>query len=244
MLTRLDHYKEYISSLVGGKLTRAQLLVPDLQLKEHGTIAMYYVPFDYVNAGAKLMLVGITPGFTQMEIAIREARDCLIAGGDVADIDRRAKIAASFAGTMRANLVRMLDRIGIPALLGIGGSEALFGEKRELIHTTSAIRYPVFVDGRNYTGHGPAILQSPMLADCARTILMEELKQVGGALVIPLGKAVAEVLRVFIQEGELDADRCLLHFPHPSGANGHRWKQLEAYREQMAAQSAKWLIRS
>lgn len=244
MLAKLDHYMEYIGSLTGEKLTKEQLLVPELLLEEQGRMAMYYVPYDYVNESAKLMIVGITPGFTQMEIAIREARDCLMTGGEVADIDRRAKIAASFAGTMRANLVRMLDRIGIPGLLGVGGSDALFGEKRELIHTTSAIRYPVFACGRNYTGHGPTILQSPMLAACARTILMEELERVGGALVVPLGKAVSEVLRVFVQEGKLQPERCLFEFPHPSGANGHRWKQLETHGEKLSAQSADWLART
>lgn len=244
MVVRLYDYMEYIGSLTGEKLTKNQLLVPELLLDKHGRMAMYYVPYDYVNENARLMIVGITPGFTQLEIAIREARYCLLAGVHVADIDRRAKLAASFAGTMRANLVRMLDIIGIPELLGVSGSGELFGVKRELIHTTSAIRYPVFVDDRNYTGHGPAILESPMLAACARSILMEELKRVEGALVIPLGKAVSDVLRVFVQEGKLHPERCLFEFPHPSGANGHRWKQLEMYREKLSAQSADWLARS
>lgn len=243
MMPRLADYVDYIRSLTGEKLTKEQLLVPELRLEEQGRMAMYYVPYDYVNENAKLMIVGITPGFTQMEIAIREARDCLLAGGPISDIDRRAKLAASFAGTMRANLVQMLDRIGIPELLGVRDGGELFGEKRGLIHTTSAIRYPVFVEGRNYTGHGPAILQSPMMAACARSILLEELERVGDALIIPLGKAVSDVLRVFVQEGRLRPERCLFEFPHPSGANGHRWKQLETHKEDLAARSVEWLAR-
>jgi hypothetical protein len=243
MMFRPDDYMAYIRTLAGDKLSREQLLVPELRLEEQGRIATYYVPYDYVNESAKLMIVGITPGFTQMERAVREARDCLHAGVPLGDVDRRAKIAASFAGTMRVNLVSMLDAIGIPGLLGVETSGELFGERREILHTTSAIRYPAFVDGRNYTGHGPAILQSPMLASYARRILLQELERVDEALVIPLGKAVADVLRAFVQEGKLRPERCLFDFPHPSGANGHRRKQLAEHREKLTAQSADWLNR-
>jgi hypothetical protein len=239
----LENFSAYIHSLSGERLTREQLIVPELLMDEEQRIKMYYVPYDYINVDAKLMLVGITPGFTQMEIAIRTARDALHSKVPLQDIHRRAKLAASFAGTMRTNLIAMLDLIGIPALLGIAGSGELFGVRRELIHTTSAVRYPAFVEGRNYTGHVPSIMQSSMLSSYARSILLEELELAGNALVIPLGKAVADVLRFFVQEGQLRAERCLFDFPHPSGANGHRWKQLEMHREKLAAQVADWLSR-
>ncbi|MDQ6419126.1 hypothetical protein RB620_06700 [Paenibacillus sp. LHD-117] len=236
----IEPYLDFLRSLPGGKLTREHLLVPELLLEERGRLSVYYVPYDYVNEAAKLMIIGITPGFTQMETAIREARDCLREGVPISDIDRRAKFAASFAGTMRANLVRMLDLIGIPSLIGVGDSGELFGASRPLLHTTSAIRYPVFVNGRNYTGHGPSILQSDLLSGYARTIFLNEVKRVEGALLIPLGKAVGDVLRAFAEEGMVDPARCLFDFPHPSGANGHRWKQLEEHKDKLARQAAKW----
>jgi hypothetical protein len=42
------------------------------------------------------------------------------------------------------------------------------------------------------------------------------------ALLIPLGKCVDAVLQHLIEVGVLNGKRCLLGFPHPSGANGHR----------------------
>lgn len=239
----LAGYADYIRTLQGDKLTKEQLFAPELLLEEQGKLSIYYVPYDYVNEAAKLMIIGITPGFTQMETAIRVARDALLDGVPLSDIDRRAKVAGSFAGTMRANLIKMLDAIGIPELLGAEGGAELFGEQRDLIHTTSAVRYPVFIEGRNYTGHGPFIMQSPLLSGYTRTILLDELDRVGDALVIPLGKAVADVLRVFVQEGRLDGERCLFEFPHPSGANGHRWKQLEQFGDKLAVQAAEWMKR-
>ena len=56
------------------RLTRDDLLVPDLLLHREGRLAIYYAPFDYINPLAKVVLVGISPGFRQMEIALRESR--------------------------------------------------------------------------------------------------------------------------------------------------------------------------
>ena len=35
-------------------------------INKEGNIKIYYAPFDYVNSKAKIMIVGITPGFQQM----------------------------------------------------------------------------------------------------------------------------------------------------------------------------------
>lgn len=50
-------------------------------------------------------------------------------------------------------------------------------------------------------------------------------------LIIPLGKAVEEVLEFMIGEGIIKKEHCLLGFPHPSGANGHRKKQFDENKE-------------
>jgi hypothetical protein len=47
---------------------------------------------------------------------------------------------------------------------------------------------------------------------------------------VPLGKAVSDVLRYLIDLKKLHAGRCLLDFPHPSGANGHRARQFTERR--------------
>ena len=63
--------------------------------------------FDYVNPRAKVILVGITPGNTQL-VASREGKSLV-----------EIKKENAFAGGMRNNLIRMLDHIGANTLLGI-----------------------------------------------------------------------------------------------------------------------------
>lgn len=53
------------------------------------------------------------------------------------------------------------------------------------------------------------------------------------AFYIPLGKSVEEVLECMVQENILRREQCLFVFPHPSGANGHRKKQLEENKEDL-----------
>jgi hypothetical protein len=152
------------------------------------------------------------------------------------EVCQRAKQRASFAGSMRKHLTAMLDGLGLPSLLGIASSESLFSEDRGLLHTSSAIRYPVFVQGRNYTGHSPRILDTPSLRWFLDNVLPEELCQVPQAAIIPLGKSVSEVLDYLASRGSIERGRCLLGFPHPSGANGHRVREFEENFSRLARQ--------
>lgn len=81
----------------------------------------YYVPFEQINVGARLVLVGITPGPTQMHTARRVAgmapRRALPAEG----VLRMAKQAGAFDG-MRPRINEMLDHFMIPQKLAIGSA--------------------------------------------------------------------------------------------------------------------------
>ncbi|WP_339208047.1 uracil-DNA glycosylase family protein [Paenibacillus sp. FSL K6-3182] len=239
-MKQIEKYKPFIESLPPGSLSKEQLFVKQLLLHEEQDMSIYYVPYEYVNTSAKVMIIGITPGFTQMEVAIRSAREDLVNGVSYDLIDQRAKKLASFAGSMRKNLIDMLDQIGLPAALGIKSSELLFYELRDLLHTTSAIRYPVFIKGKNYTGHSPVILKSKTLYHYAESIFLPELLAVNDALVIPLGKSVSDVVKHFADKGWIDKERCLFEMPHPSGANGHRKSQFEQNKAQMQQQVITW----
>ncbi|OBZ12852.1 hypothetical protein A7975_16410 [Bacillus sp. FJAT-26390] len=230
-------------SLPPGSLSKEQLFVKELLIEERDHMKIYYVPYEYVNERAKVMIIGITPGFTQMELAIRSAREDLLAGVPQDQIDQRAKKLASFAGSMRKNLIAMLDQIELPAAIGLESSASLFEEDRELLHTTSVIRFPVFQQGKNYTGHSPPILKSEVLYRYAETILLPELLAVKDSLVIPLGKSVSEVVQAFVDKGWVSRDRCLFEMPHPSGANGHRKKQFERSKSGMRQQVGEWFSR-
>jgi hypothetical protein len=229
-----SHFESAIRSLpVRDGFERTDLLIPALRLHLDGPLEMYYAPFGSLNPSAAVVLLGITPGWTQMEIAYRVARREMENGTCPAEICRRAKHNASFAGTMRTNLIRMLDDLALPSSLAIASTSELFGSAAALVHTGSAIRYPVFVNGRNYTGHGPDMLRNDFLRECVESVLAPELASVPDALVVPLGNAVSAALQHLCDLGRLSPERCLSGFPHPSGANGRRVKDFAARREEM-----------
>jgi len=223
---------------VRDRFERSDLLIPSLLLHRQDSLEMYYAPFGAVNRSAAVLLLGITPGWTQMEIAYRVARRDLDLGFSGEEICARAKQSASFAGTMRANLIRMLDDLGLPGLLRIQSASDLFGSAGQLVHTTSAIRYPVFVKGRNYTGHSPDMLRSAFLRECIESMLGPELACVSNAIIVPLGNAVSGALEYLGVRGDVSRERCLFGFPHPSGANGRRVRDFVARREELAEKVA------
>jgi len=112
-IARLDLFRDFEDAIralpVRDRFQRSDLLIPPLLLHREGNLEMYYAPFGAVNPAASVALLGITPGWTQMEIAYRAARRDLDLGFTFEEICARAKRSASFAGTMRTNLVRMLD---------------------------------------------------------------------------------------------------------------------------------------
>src|SRR5678815_1454420 len=144
---------------------------------------------------------------------------------------------------MRRNLIQMLDDIGLHHALSLNTSDDLFGAASAQLHTTSAFRYPVFVNGKNYTGHRPKLLQEPVLRDIIHTDLKEELAQVPDALVIPLGHCLNAVVEDLVGNDTLDRRRCLIGVPHPSGLNGHRVAQFSAKRTELSRAVKEWFSR-
>ncbi|PWK13401.1 hypothetical protein [Tumebacillus permanentifrigoris] len=238
-MDRLEHFLPKIAMLPPvGSLRRGDLLTSDFLLEQKGDLEIYYAPHnEYINTVAKICVLGITPGWSQMELAFRQVRDDLRAGAyTVQEMERRAKATAGLAGSMRVHLCEMLDELGVQEWLGISTTRKLFSERRDLIHTTSLIRNPVFWKGSNYTGHTPKITASPLLCTYAYEGFPSEWKQLQDPILIPLGKSVADTLAPLVEQGAIDRARCLLGFPHPSGANGHRKKQFAEVRENLINQ--------
>jgi hypothetical protein len=236
-----EQYADLIAALPErSKFSRTELLIPQFRLFEDTGLEIYYAPFDFVNMQAKVAIVGITPGWTQMEIAFRQARAALRNGLTATEASQKAKVEASFAGAMRNNLITMLNEIHLSDALGMKSCENLFSDCSQSLHPTSAIRYPAFVSGRNYTGHTPDLLSNPVLARFIDEMLAPELSSIPDALVIPLGKCVDTVLQHLIKVGVLDAKRCLLGFPHPSGTNGHRRLEFEQGQSMLTRIINRW----
>jgi hypothetical protein len=197
-------------------------VLSQLTLHREGCISIAYAPFDYIARSAKLVVVGITPGRVQAVNALRAAHAALCAGQSEDVTLRIAKQAASFSGTQtRKNLVAMLDVIGIAEQLGLKTSAELFDPAHEQIHFTSALRYPVFVDGKNYNG-SPHMIRTPALRKMIETHLAEEVAALPAALWVPLGPKPSLALRHLVACGALSAAQLLDGMPHPSGLNGER----------------------
>jgi len=200
-----------------GWLTEETVTRPELLVHRAGAVEVYYTPFDSVNAGAQIVLIGICPGRHQMLLAVREARRVFLEGGTVAQTLTAADATASFAGPMRRNLVRMLDGIGVQDALGIASAASLFGEHQNLADSQSMCNFTVQVRSENYRGASPRIDQVPFLRAYATQVLAAALEMSPDALVVPLGKAVSgAVTMLLVREDRLDPRRCLL------GAAG-RW---------------------
>jgi len=194
---------------------------PLLLIERSGELAMHYAPFEFVQAKAKVVLVGITPGAFQSSLALRVLRDALNEGVQDIDALQRAKSSASFSGTLRTNLVAMLDSIGLNRKLGVRSCMDAFADGSELVHFTSALRFPVFKKGGNYSG-SPAIASSTFLHPFSDRWLKEEASALPDAVWIPLGKEPAAAIDRLVSAGFLRADQVLDGLPHPSGANAER----------------------
>ena len=168
-----------------------------------------------------MALVGITPGRYQAELALSAFWDGIAEGLGVDDALHRAKTTASFSGPLRANRVAMLDHIGLQGALSLNTCADLFRPGREFVHFTSALHYPVFVNGANYSGT-PDLLRAKILRGWVDTALAEEARRLPDALWIPLGPKPAKALHHLAAQGLIDPIKILDGLPHPSGANAER----------------------
>ncbi|WP_338586334.1 hypothetical protein [Pseudomonas sp. MAG733B] len=206
----------------------------DLLLSCEGSLQTFYAPFDHINAQARIVICGITPGLQQAMNALNEARRQLIKGASVAEAKQAAKETASFSGPMRPNLIAMLDHIGVQGYLGIDSCEQLFNSHRHWAHYTSALRYPVFLNGENYSGN-PGLLSRDSLRHQIENHLSEEIRQLPPHCVyVPLGPKVGEVFDYLLGRGLLRPEQVLNGLPHPSGANAERISYFLGRKEKAA----------
>lgn len=231
----LKDYYEVIERLpFKTKYTKEELLIPELLVKEEKQIAIYYAAHnEYFNPKAKIFIVGITPGFAQMETSIVAARRCIQEHIPLEEIPYICKKEARFAGQLRKNIITMLDELKLGEALGLESTALLFGEADELLHTTSMLPFATFVKGKNYTGHAPELMKSHLLRTEVEAHFYPQVEALKDALIIPLGKCVEEVVNTLIEKGTIEERQCLIGFPHPSGANVNRKKQFAAEKEQM-----------
>jgi len=217
----LDHYTDSIRTLTDAELNDSAALSRYFAIARDGNIEVQYAPFEFINSQARVVLVGITPGRTQMVNALRECRRQLLAGASADDALKAAKQTGAFSGAMRPNLIALMNAIGLDRWLGLSSCEALFGPASHLVQTTSVLRNPVFVKGENYNGT-PRMTTNPLLRQQLLEGFAQDAKALSRAVFLPLGEKVSEGLHWLADKGALDRARILDGLPHPSGANAER----------------------
>ena len=231
----IKDYYEIIKTLpLKASYKKEELMIPELLIEEQGQVALYYCTHNqHINEHAKLFIVGITPGFNQMNKSLAAARLCIEEQVPLEAMPYICKREARFEGSLRKNIISMLDELELAHKLGVDNAAALFDERDDLLHTTSMIPFAAFVRGKNYTGHQPSLLKSDLLLKYVEMFFYPQVELLENALIVPLGKCVEDVLRQLIQMGKLKEENCLLGFPHPSGANAHRHEQFARYKAEM-----------
>lgn len=197
------------------------LIPPGFLLEREGSLEVNYIPFESVNLAARVVLVGLTPGFAQWRNAVVEAQAQLLGGATTEHALFAAKQAGAFSGPLRPNLIALLDCIGLQHWLNLPSCSALFGQQAHLLNSTSLLRHPVSKDGKNYSG-APAPIRHPFLRRQMTQYFAQEAAELKDAVFIPLGPAVADGLHWLASQGVLQPQQIFDGLPHPSGANAER----------------------
>ena len=205
------------------KINKSNVTNSKFLVNKEGNIRIYYAPFDYINSKAKIMIVGITPGYQQMLQSFEVIND----GKSLKEV----KDLSSFKGSMRTTLINYLDELKVNNILKIKSCESLFNKDSKYLHTTSLVKYPVFDKGKNYSGAN--ILKKKILLDFIEENFLKELKTLKKAMIIPLGNTVSSTIEYLNSKYKLKL-RCFLEgFPHPSGANARKNIQFKKNKKKM-----------
>ena len=118
------------------------------------------------------MIVGITPGMNQLELAYAEAQRLLHLGRSQTDILEAVKPLAAFGGeAIRPNLLRMLRHFDFAKMLEISDEADLWGRASELLYSTSVVPNAAFKNGKMFSGRFDEILKVGALPHNSKTVL-------------------------------------------------------------------------
>lgn len=194
----------------------------ELSLGHQGRYDLQYIPFEHVNANARLVIVGITPGNNQLELAYSRAQQLLETGASVNEILIEIKKAGSFGGpAMKPNLLKLLRHFHFDKLLCIDDVTSLWAENAELLHSTSTVPHAAFKNGKMFAGTFDEIMASSLLKECFIDCFVPSAKAMNkDALFVGLGQCPQAALEWCVREGVLSRKQVLGSFCHPSTSGG------------------------
>lgn len=211
----LDRFKP---ALISGALSKLDFLIGT----ERGH-KVYYIPFEHINQAARLVLVGITPGPTQMAEAYSVAQRALHEKNSDQDVLLKTKRAAAFSG-MRERINEMLDHFAIPRHLGISGASSLWASDFQYFQPTSIVPNAAFKIEAYFNGPFSSVLDVPLLRHQFENIFIPSVQCLSKqTLYIGMGPVVDEALRWCVSQGIIDERQLLGYFPHASGSSGSQF---------------------
>ena len=168
--------------------------------------------FDYVNPEAEVVLVGITPGNSQQK-GSREGMS-----------PREIKQKYAFAGTLRTNMVRMLDYIGVNTMMGICSCTSLWKEDFDRVEMTSLLKDATYIKGKNgrtMFKDTEMIAKSKELTGKFENGFVKDCQQYKKArLFVACGQGVYVELKKLKERGVIKVP--VVAIAHPSGNNSIR----------------------
>ena len=212
------HYRPIIESLPAGSKTSDKLI-----LGETAKHRLYYVPFAHENLGASLVVVGITPGPNQLELAIQAVYAWR--GHPATTVQLEAKKLASFGSpNMRPNLMKMLAHFEVARRLGIASEADLWGRDFEMFQATSIVPHAAFwlKNGKEkaFNGEFSEVMRSTLLRECFEERFVPLVSRMDPSAVwIALGRTPRAALEWCVDKGLLRSDQ-IAAFAHPSRVAG------------------------
>lgn len=219
----LNHFKDAILHF------NNEDYIPDsfvLNISNNGKYRECYTPFEYVNTNAKIIIVGLTPGDTQWRNAVLSVKNSLLNGEADEAALKKAKSFGAFSGSMRINLVKMLDYVSIPQKFNLNSSEAFFDENNTLCHFTSLLTHCVQTySSKQHKWANYSVVsvgKNEFFLNSIREGILKEINAIPNAMILTLGEPCKLVFDMLINAGLVDEGRVFSGMCHPSGASNER----------------------
>ena len=214
-----ERFRPVIESLPFGAKTSERL-----RLDEDRHHRLYYVPLEHANLGARLVVVGITPGPNQLELAIQTVQRSKALSA--VQLQLEVKRQASFgAASMRPNLLKMLSHFQVAGRLGISKEADLWCSGWSTFQATSVVPHAAFdvkSDGseKMFNGKFSEVLASPVLKRCFERHFLPLMAAMNkSALWVGLGPTPRAALEWCASQGMLRPEQ-VAAFAHPSTSAG------------------------
>jgi hypothetical protein len=225
----------------------------ELILGQEKSYELKYIPFEYINRDARLVIVGITPGNTQLSLAYEKAQKLLLSNRPESEILVEIKKVGAFGGSsMKPNLLKILRHFYFNQMLGIEDVASLWESNADLLHSTSVVPHAAFKGGKMFAGSFDEVMRSTLLKDCFLNCFVESIKEINPkALFVGLGPCPLAALEWCVNEGILQSQQVLGAFCHPSSSGGSttRYYLREVARKDLAPNNpvlnrCEWLDRA